>query len=198
MEGGSRMNLQTAELNIRVKGSTSATPDLDWSQVRETVKMLNLAVAQVGGSLMHGNDSVNELTDSFTSMADAVNEIRSMIKDVNISQERQVLGHIDEKCGTLSDKVSGAIIAFQFYDRLSQNLTHVNECLSSLSELVADQTKLYNPSEWMRLQDDIRGRYTMSEEREMFDMVLEGADLDKILEKFKSNHNEDIGEIELF
>ncbi len=192
------MNLQTAELNIRVKGSTSATPDLDWSQVRETVKMLNLAVAQVGGSLMHGNDSVNELTDSFTSMADAVNEIRSMIKDVNISQERQVLGHIDEKCGTLSDKVSGAIIAFQFYDRLSQNLTHVNECLSSLSELVADQTKLYNPSEWMRLQDDIRGRYTMSEEREMFDMVLEGADLDKILEKFKSNHNEDIGEIELF
>lgn len=192
------MNLQTADLNISVKGSNSATPDLDWSQVRETVKMLNLAIAQLGGSLMHGNDSVNELTDSFTSMADAVNEIRSTIKDVDVSQEHQVLGHIDQKCEMLSDKVSGAIIAFQFYDRFSQNLTHVNECLSSLGELVADQTKLYNPSEWMRLQDDIRGRYTMSEEREMFDMVIEGVDLDKILEKFKSTHNEDIGEIELF
>lgn len=192
------MNIQTAESNNSVKGSSSSAPDLDWSQVRETVKMLNLAMAQLSGSLMHGDDSVNELTDSFTSMADAIHDIRSEVKGVDNSTEKHVLEDIDNKCSMLSEKVNGAIVAFQFYDRFSQNLTHVNECLGALGELVTDQSKIYNPAEWSKLQEDIRGRYTMSEEREMFDMVLAGASLELILEKFKSAHNEDIGEIELF
>ena len=33
--------------NFAVPPSTAARPDLDWSQVRETIMMLNLAVAQI-------------------------------------------------------------------------------------------------------------------------------------------------------
>ena len=52
--------------------STSANPDLDWSQIRETVAMLNLAVAQIAGTLTEGDDSVRTLVDSFTSMAGSI------------------------------------------------------------------------------------------------------------------------------
>ncbi|MCW8855555.1 MAG: hypothetical protein OQK72_12710, partial [Gammaproteobacteria bacterium] len=52
-----------------IKSSTS-NPDLDWSQVRETVSLLRLAAAQVDFSMRDGEKSVNALTDSFTSMAE--------------------------------------------------------------------------------------------------------------------------------
>ena len=51
------------------RGSSAHSPDLDWSQVRETVLMLELAVGQIESALKEGNSSVEVLTDSFTSMA---------------------------------------------------------------------------------------------------------------------------------
>ena len=184
-------------------GSAAAAPDLDWSQVRETVKMLNLAIAQVSGSLVNGDESVSALTESFTSMAGAIIEIRTSIEQKESSAENSenddVLTTIDEKCQTLSDKVQSAIIAFQFYDRFSQNLSHVNDSLNSLGELIGDQSKLYNPQEWSALQKEMRDRYSMPEEHEMFDMILSGATVAEVLESFKDrNIEQDVGEIELF
>lgn len=54
---------------VSVSPSTSENPDLDWSQIRETVLMLNLAIAQISGTLKDGDDSVAVLADSFTTMA---------------------------------------------------------------------------------------------------------------------------------
>ena len=47
-------------------GSTSINPDLDWSQLKETILMLNLAVAQIDQSMNEGNASVEALAGSFT------------------------------------------------------------------------------------------------------------------------------------
>ena len=44
--------------------SSASNPDLDWSQVRETVSLLRLAAAQVDFSMRDGEKSVNALTDS--------------------------------------------------------------------------------------------------------------------------------------
>ena len=44
-------------------GSTSANPDLDWSQLKETIIMLNLAIAQIEQSLHEGNASVDTPID---------------------------------------------------------------------------------------------------------------------------------------
>lgn len=183
-------------------GSNSTTPDLDWSQVRETVKMLNLAIAQVSGSLVHGDESVSALTESFTSMAQAIMEIHETIDGTEGSENDPVLSTIDQKCKMLSNKVHSAIIAFQFYDRFSQNLSHVNESLGSLSDLVNNQEKLYNPLEWSSLQKEIRDRYTMPEERDLFDQILNGASVTEVLavmkEKNEEHEEQDSGEIELF
>jgi hypothetical protein len=47
--------------NFSVTPSTSARPDLDWSQVRETIMMLNLAVAQIEMALKDSGGSVEIL-----------------------------------------------------------------------------------------------------------------------------------------
>ena len=49
--------------------STSSRPDLDWSQLKETIVMLNLAVSQIDQSMNEGNASVSTLSTSFTGLA---------------------------------------------------------------------------------------------------------------------------------
>ncbi len=190
------MNQTTLNANV---GSHSTAPDLDWSQIRETVKMLNLAVAQLSGTMAHGDESVSTLTGSFTIMAQAISDIHNVIGQVEKSENDELLNTIDQKCTTLSDNVQNAIIAFQFYDRLSQNLSHVNKNLSSLGSLVCDQNRIYNPLEWTSLQEQIRSGYTMKEERDMFDMMFKGASVEEALTSYKVDKPEqEVGEIELF
>jgi hypothetical protein len=66
---------------------------------------------------------------------------------------------------------------------------------------VADQSRLYNPGEWVALQERIRGRYTMKEEQEMFNALLNGATIEQALDvcREKVNHMTSSAEdIELF
>lgn len=58
-------------------------------------------------------------------------------------------------------EMQSAIMAFQFYDKLTQRLMSVSNSIESLSELVKDTQKICNPLEWHHLQDQIKSKYTM-------------------------------------
>jgi len=185
--------------NSTPRTSSSAHPDLDWSQVKETVLMLKLAAAQVEFSLKDGTNSVDTLTDSFTTMARGINTIESSTTDVfekyNVSAADQKTVH--DNCQQITAKMQQAIVAFQFYDSLVQRMDHVVNSLSKLGDLVSDPTRLYSPSEWESLQEGIRGRYTMEKERELFDAILKGEDMVAVLEQMHEVAASD-DEIELF
>ncbi len=172
--------------------SSSANPDLDWSQLKETVVMLNLAIAQIKQSMHEGMSSVDTLADSFTSLASNLNEIQTTIVQQHTDNDS-----LKNLLNDSSEKVHSAIIAFQFYDKLSQRLDHVSHSLDSLTQLIADPTSLYSPPQWQALQDSIRSKYTMEEERRLFDQVLSGVPVDEALEEFsqkvtKSNNDNDV------
>lgn len=81
--------------------SGSRSPDLDWSQVRETVKLLAVSVALVQSSMKEGDSSVNTLTDSFTSIVGDMNAIKKILNSFDSSEERdQALQH----CFATSEK----------------------------------------------------------------------------------------------
>lgn len=177
--------------------STANAPDLDWSQITETVRMLNLAVAQIAVAMHEGEDSVSSLTGSFTGMVETVNRIAA--EAALLADDQQVKGNILNGCAGIQGGIQQTIIAFQFYDRLSQRLDHVRLSLEKLSELVADRSRLYNPNEWGGLQKAIRSRYTMQEEQQMFDVLLGGASIDEALAVVRERLSEgDIDDIELF
>lgn len=191
-----------------LSGSTALRPDLDWSQLKETVLMLNLAVAQIDGSMSEGNSSIETLSTSFTGLATNLSDIQSSIlqmkgKDDSDGNDVDKLKLIIEGSTTTAlDKVHSAIIAFQFYDKLTQRLDHVSKSLAALTALITDPAALYSPVEWRVLQESIRSKYTMKEERNMFDKVIAGVPIEEALIDFKQallekdNCEED--EIELF
>ncbi|MEW6515133.1 MAG: hypothetical protein AB1443_14165 [Pseudomonadota bacterium] len=186
-----------------LRGTRAATPDLDWSQVRETVLMLELAAGQVEAAMKDSNSSVEVLTDTFTSLADTLQHIDAAVDTLpDTIGNGLVKADIQANTQLVASKVRQAIVAFQFYDKLVQRLDHVCHSLAGLSHLVSDRQRLYSPDEWKALQDEILTKYTMIEERAMFDAVLNGVSVKEALDSYMTARMEKVessgGEVELF
>lgn len=186
-----------------LRGTRAAMPDLDWSQVRETVLMLELAAGQVEAAMKDSNSSVEVLADTFTSLADTLQHIEAAADTLpDTVGNGRVKADILANTQLVTQKVKHAIVAFQFYDKLVQRLDHVCISLGGLSRLVSDRQRLYSPAEWKALQDEILVKYTMAEERAMFEAVLNGATVKEALEAYMAVRMQEVeqsgGEIELF
>jgi multidrug resistance efflux pump len=176
--------------------SHSKDPDLDWSQVRETVRMMNLAVAQIEMSMKEGDDSVDALTKTFTTMATRVQCVETLAKQkVMASNDMQ---DILAQCDAISAEMHQAIIAFQFYDKLTQRLSHVSNSLGSLVDLVGDNKRLFNPIEWSLLQAQIKSKYTMPAEHLMFELMMQGMSIEDVLKQTLHVTESTDDDIELF
>lgn len=188
----------TEEVNLP-RGTTAHQPDLNWSQVRETVLMLELAAVQIEAAMKDSNSSVEVLTNSFTTMAGYMQLITQTVQTLpdegEVGTAKQNLSGVSEH---VSSMVHQAIIAFQFYDKLVQRLAHVGISLGDLSDLVANTQRLFNPSEWVQLQQKIKVKYTTREEIAMFDAVMQGMPVQEAVDKFMAEMNERPDDIELF
>jgi hypothetical protein len=174
---------------------------LDWNQVGETVRMLHLATAQVEAAMRDSNASVAVLTDTFTAMAESLDRIDGTLNGLpDASEGALIKAGIHDDTREVAAKVRQAIIAFQFYDKLMQRLDHASRGLASLAELVGDRDRLYDPAQWAGLQDQILAKYTMAEERAMFEAVMAGASVTEALQCYLDAHaaSDSGGDIELF
>ena len=167
----------------------------NWSQVRETVLMLELAALQIEAAMRESNSSVEVLMSSFTSMANHVSKVSAAVQALPQGETKtDLLSFTDHVGGMLQQSV----IAMQFYDRLTQRLTHVGGGLESLSQLVGDQDRLFNPEEWAGLQDSIRSHYTTREEVAMFDAVVGGTPVRDAIDNFVADMKHKGDDIEFF
>jgi len=173
--------------------SNATNPDLDWSQVRETVLMLNLAMARLTHAMRDGDDSVDTLGHSFTKMAGHVSFMQDTVSEM---AEGETRNNLLEHCASIRGQVDTAIMAFQFYDRLTQRMQHVSYSLDGLAELVNTPHRLYNPIEWKALQETIRSNYTLDSDKKMFESLLQGESIEDIMKVAKESSGQN--EIELF
>lgn len=180
------------------QGTSAHSPDLAWSQVRETVLMLELAAGQIEAAMSDSGASVEVLTGSFTTMASYMQSIGESIAAIqgDAAENGEIKERLQGTAGQVSSMIHQAIIAFQFYDKLVQRLAHVCHGLSDLSALVCDTRRLYNPSEWVAVQNAIKSKYTTEEEHLMFEAVMQGMPvteaIKQCMEALKSKSNDDI------
>lgn len=185
--------------NIKA-GSRAGNPDMDWSQVRETVLMLELAMVQIDTALKDSRSSFEVLSTAFTAMANFLSAQQETLSTLPTTDEGEAMkAGVLETGSHVMSMMNDAIVSFQFYDRMGQRLDHVCGSLHSLSQLVSDRGRLYSPEEWIRLQDLIRSKYTTPEEREMFDAVMGGVPVEEAMNRYVSSLQEKSGgDVELF
>jgi uncharacterized protein YoxC len=179
-------------------GSQIAQPVLNFSQVGETIAMLALTVAQIETSMKEGDKSVNQLTSSFTDLANHSQNIVQEAKKLDESSphESAIRNNILKTAEDLGGKIQQAVIAFQFYDRLSQRLDHASHSLEKIGHLIANSEKRYEENAWRNMQDEIKNSYTMEAERIMFEHIMRGHSVAEALEIYQ--HQFDKSEQETF
>ena len=188
-------------------GSSSQQPDLGWSQARETITMLCLAMAQIEAALKDASVSVDNLADSFTKIASDsqhVLDIANKLEEEEGSNSHHI--QLTASAKKLHDEIKSSIVSFQFHDRVSQKLSHVNRSLSLVADLISDTDRLFQPNEWQLIQNIISKSYTLECERLMFKKILEGATIKEALLLYEDNDInitpssglDDDGDVELF
>ena len=173
--------------------SDSNEGDKNWSQLRETVLILNVAVARIEHAMLEGDDSFSSISGSFVEI---VNSSKQITLSSGELEESEVKTKIEESCLDISKRVNDTIVAFQFYDKLSQRMSLVSKTLNSLTELLKEPDKTNIQGEWLELQNTIRSKYTLDSDQKMFDDVLKGMSIDEALKTAVKTTTEN--EIEFF
>ncbi|WP_396586342.1 hypothetical protein [Bermanella sp. R86510] len=188
---------------ITQHGSTTHNPDFNWCQAQETITMLALAVAQVESSMKDGEKSISTLAQTFSRMSRYIKAIKQATEDN--SDPETYKQTIQQATSQLEQDTEESIVAFQFYDRISQRLDHVCNSLDRLGGLIIDTQNRESPEKWQALQEHIKSSYTMEAERIMFEHILRGEGISEALQIYRhhfdkeDDDNNDKGdEVELF
>ena len=169
-----------------------------WCFRSETAKLLGLSVTQIHTSLTDGDNSISTLTDSFQQLANFCTGVKGLAEKDETSLDSKA--EIHKLASDMSDTVDNAIVAFQFYDRLSQRMAHVSSSLDQLSHLIKDDENLNDPIGWKDLRDHIISSYSLEAEHVMYEAIMGGATATEALALYNEKiHESDASDdIELF
>jgi hypothetical protein len=178
----------------------AAAPVVNWSPQQQTARMLALCEAQMEAATHDSDAAVDTLVAAFTELMSAVRDLSSASK-VNATDDAQARAQneIDNRCTQLSTQVAAAVMAFQFYDKLSQRLGHVRYSLSTMALFICDRSNSQRPEHWEKLLSTLGRLYRTAEERAIFDSIAGSLSLRvDAAEEPLSKEMSDAGSIELF
>jgi len=119
--------------------------------------LLELATAQLEVALQNSNAHVERLAASVDAFSRLGAELRAHADPV-----------VAEHGARLLAEALSAMFAMQFHDQLAQRLQHVRDALGDMHDALAAPV----PPPARELLRVIRSRYTMQDERKLFDVVL--------------------------
>ena len=180
-------------MKVKEKYMADKNQEEEWSQLRETILLINVAVARIEHAMIDGNESVATLSQSFVDMVSSAQQITVDVEDLEDSPAKST---IEKNCLEISQGIQSSVVAFQFYDRLSQRMTLVARTLDSLNELLKNHEKSSEQNAWVELQKTIRAKYTLDSDQEMFDAVLNGIPIEEAMKVAVEKTTED--DIEFF
>jgi hypothetical protein len=166
---------------------------ISWTPEQQIARMLELCEAQMESALSESDVAVDELIKSFTGLIEAGQALGSL-GDGSSDLSRQL--------DALRKQTAAAVVAFQFYDKLTQRLGHVRYSLSALAMFICDREKSSERDQWRRLFATLRRLYRTEEERQLFKLMVEGATAEQAREHIQQStltlRSAPTGEVELF
>ena len=203
---GENMAADNAGRHNDISGLQPPFTQESWCHVQETIVMLYLAVCQIETSVVESNHSVDQLTRSFTQLAEHSQEVNRRLQQISEPQQLAALQKmVSDDTEEVHNQVAGAVTAMQFYDRISQRLDHVARSLERMTEVMGTSDRINDPEAWKQIQGEVKSSYSMEAERIMFEHIMRGASVKEALEIYRHHFDsEEVGtqdngdEVELF
>lgn len=177
-------------------GATSVTPQaLD---TREITQALELAIAQIQMSLQESEGSIASLVSAITFMGGCVRRIEREVTAMRMSgTTSDGVNAVSMQCQQAQASLQQAIMASQFYDRLSQRFQHVQENLHAVVQVLRAPDQQH-PALWKNLHDKVRSVYSLEQEQRLYQALLQGLARDGALTESSENEPVVSNSIELF
>ena len=156
-------------------------------------QFLNLGVAQLDAAVRESDTQVDKIAQCLAAIATDLQQL-----------EARAHAEPAAKCTDLATSmrasVQAAVKALQFYDKLIQRLTHVRAGLAIPADATTDPTASASATiDWNGILDQVRARYSMVEERVLFDFMMRGLRAEQMLKALRSLREASApGELELF
>lgn len=170
-----------------------------WTPEQQMAHMLQLCEAQMESALSESDLAVEQLVKSFAALIEATQAVTAA-NDKPAGQAGAV--DLGQQLEAVKRQTAAAIVAFQFYDKLTQRLGHVRYSLSALALFVCDRAKAGEREQWRRLFSTLRRLYRTEEERQIFTMMVDGASAEEAREHIHQStltlRTAAAGEIEIF
>jgi hypothetical protein len=162
-------------------GDTSASANIKF--VGELRRFLELGAAQLDAAIRESDSRVDKLAGAVTAVASNARELELQVQALDSAdavQSAEARARIRQLTESLASHVQSTIASLQFYDKLIQRLTHVRDGLSIPSDSTASGA---DPaaSDWSAMLEQVRSRYSMVEERVLFDFMMRGLSADQML-----------------
>jgi len=162
------------------------SPAVDAGSTRiaaELRRFLELGAAQLDAAMREAEARVAQLAAAVTGVATdarAIAEQAGQLESKDADQVEAAQARIRELAVALTEHVGAAVMSLQFYDKLIQRLTHVRDGLAIPSDSTAEPGQGAN-SDWNAMLEQVRSRYSMVEERVLFDFMIRGLSADQML-----------------
>ena len=164
-------------------------PDGEQNVARGLHQFLNLGVAQLDAAVRESDAQVDKIAQSLAAIASDMQQFDA----VSSSPANNA-----ELVASVRTSVAAAVKALQFYDKLIQRLTHVRSGLAIPADATADLGAA-SSVDWNGILDQVRSRYSMVEERVLFDFMMRGLRAEQMLKALQSLREASApGELELF
>jgi len=189
-----------AETSSSPAPTAAISKPADWSPEQETALLLDLCEAQMEAAMRDSDQSVDMLVRAFTDLVEASRAMSEMASKMPPAHDGMTAGELNRRAEMVSKQINDAIVAFQFYDKLTQRLGHVRHSLTTLALFVCNRTQTQQRDHWHKLLTSLRRLYRTQEERVVFDLVAEGATADAVRAAVSHDENKhsEASSVELF
>lgn len=159
---------------------------LEWKELSQTIMALNLSIAQIDLSMTEGSYSIDTLIDTFNFMREGLDRLNHSVLNDEVEDITELKARLLQESQVLSEKVTASIVAFQFYDKLSQRLQHVSKSLSSLSDIISHEDRTVDDTTWNRFLETMAKYAAMREEYELYELIFtQGLTSEQAIEVMK-------------
>jgi len=158
-------------------------------------QFLNLGVAQLDAAVRESDAQVDKIAQCLAAITGDIQQFEAQLQaapaDPAGASGAQVIAAV-------RGSVAAAVKALQFYDKLIQRLTHVRSGLAIPADATSDVAAAA-AVDWNNILDQVRARYSMVEERVLFDFMMRGLRAEQMLKALQSLREASTpGELELF
>jgi hypothetical protein len=149
----------------------------------ELRRFLELGAAQLDAAIRESDARVDKLATAVTAVATDARDLETQVQALDGSDAavvQQARQRIKTLVAKLDQDVAATVTSLQFYDKLIQRLTHVRDGLAIPSDSTVTAQDPAR-SDWNSMLEQVRSRYSMVEERVLFDFMMRGLSADQML-----------------